>query len=232
MASRKKSRLPRRSKAESDKHINELITTQLKPLSAIATDDHINGLIGVQLKPLNESVNQIAKDVAFLKGQQHDTNVKLDKLRGPDPNLMAKSSNPDKALTGIKVSLEQAQDRNKILPAPTLTEYRKKIQTLPTSATDYWATVAAIINYQSYVNQMENKAPDPLQVAKPCPFVTKGGGSHNLIQGGAIPFTECVVDLDGTQNEVEGAVFENSVIRWHGGPVTIKECVGDRFFTV
>jgi hypothetical protein len=105
------------------------------------------------------------------------------------------------------------------MPSASLNEMN---QTLPTSATDYWATVAAIINYQSYVNQMGNKAPDPLQVAKPCPFVTKGsGGSNNLIQG-AIPFTGCVVDLDGTQNTVEGAVFENSVIRWHGGPVTIK----------
>jgi hypothetical protein len=108
------------------------------------------------------------------------------------------------------------------LPDLTLADYRKKVQTLPTSATDYWATVAAIINYQSYVNQMEDKAPDPLQVAKPCPFVTKGGGSHNLVQGGAVPFIGCVVDLDGTQNEVDGAVFENSVIRWHGGTVTIK----------
>jgi hypothetical protein len=30
------------------------------------------------------------------------------------------------------------------------------------------------------------------------------------------------VDLDGTTNDVEGAVFRNSLIRWHGGPVTIK----------
>jgi hypothetical protein len=65
-------------------------------------------------------------------------------------------------------------------------------------------------------------APNPLQVAKPCPGVTKGpGDSGNLIQG-PWRFTACVVDLDGTQNEVEGAVFQNSVIRWHGGPVTIK----------
>jgi hypothetical protein len=129
-------------------------------------------------------VNKIAQDVAYLKGQLNIANTKLDKVRQSDPNLLAESRNPDKALTGIRVSLKQAQDRNKILPALTLTEYRKKVQTLPTSATDYWATVAAIINYQSYVNQMENKAPDPLQVAKPCPFVTKGsGGNYNVILG-------------------------------------------------
>jgi hypothetical protein len=164
------------STAKSDKHINDLIAAQIKPLSQTANDEHINTLIGKQIEPLKDNVNQIARDVAFLKGQLNDVNVKLDKVRQSDPNLLAESSNPDKALAGIRVSLEQAQDRKKILPDLTLTEYRKKVQTLPTTARDYWATAAAIINYQSYVNQMENKAPNPLQVAKACQFVTKGSG--------------------------------------------------------
>jgi hypothetical protein len=197
------------STAKTDKHTHELITEQIKPLGEIAKDEHINRLVSDQLKPLSETVNKIAADVAYLKGKAGVANTKLD-------------SNPDKALTGIRVSLKRAQDRNKILPVPTLAEYRKKVETLPTSATDYWATVAAIINYQSYVNQMEDKAPDPQQVARPCPFVTKRSGqNHNLIQG-PIQFDGCVVDLDGTENEVDGAVFKNSVIRWHGGPVTIR----------
>lgn len=204
------------SAATTDQQIKGLITEQIKPLGEVAKDEHINSLIGKQLDPLNEKVDKIARDVAYLKGKAGVANTKLDK-----------SINPDKALSDIRVSLEQARHRNIVLPDPTLTEYRKKVQTLPTSATDYWATVAAIINYQSYVNQTENKAPNPLEVAKPCLGVTKGPGdsgnvidSGNLIQGWR--FTACVVDLDGTQNEVEGAVFENSVIRWHGGPVTIK----------
>ena len=72
------------------------------------------------------------------------------------------------------------------------------------------------------MNQIEKKAPNPLHVAKPCQFVTQQSGvDHNMIQGPA-RFSECVVDLDRTQNSVRGAVFINSVIRWHGGQVTIE----------
>jgi hypothetical protein len=211
-----------RSEKQNDEHFKTLIGDQINPIIANTKDEHINTLIAAQNKPLTEAVGRIAQDVSTLKGWLHIVNGKLDKVKEPDPQLLAQSSNPDKALTGIRATLEQAQDRHKILPDPTLVEYRKKVQILPTSATEYWTTVAAIINYQSYVNQREHNAPDPFVVSKPCPFVTSGsGGGYNVILG-ANRFTECVVDLDGTTNEVDGAVFEDSVIRWHGGPVTIK----------
>jgi hypothetical protein len=209
------------SGAKTDKHINDLITEQITPLGKIANDEHIGRVVGDQVRPLSEKLDKIAQDMAYLKGKAGIANTKLNQSKKPDPNLLVNSSNPNKALTNIRVSLEQAQKQKEILPDLTLAEYRKKVQTLPTSATDYWVTVAAVINYQSYVNQIENKAPDPLQVAKPC-LLTKGsGGNYNLIQG-ANQFSRCIVDLDGTTNDVEGAVFRNSLIRWHGGPVTIK----------
>jgi hypothetical protein len=125
------------SKKDNDDHINELVKEQIKPVGEIAKDEHISRLVSDQLKPLIDNVNKIAQDVAYLKGKAGVANTKLDKLKQSDPNLLAKSSNPDKALTGIRVSLEQAQDRKKILPDLTLTEYRKKVQTLPTTARDY-----------------------------------------------------------------------------------------------
>ncbi len=203
-------------KTTSDEHIGHLIDEKVNAAQA-ATNQ--------RLGKIDDQVAKVIQQLGQLQGTLHIYTPAHEKpkatVKQSDPNRMAESSNPDKALTGIRASLKQAQDQNRILPDLTLIEYKKKVQTLPTSAADYWATAAAIINYQSYVNQIENKAPDPLQVAKPCLFLTQGLGSNNVIEG-PMQFSNCVVDLDGTQNLVQGAVFVNSVIQWHGGPVTIQ----------
>ena len=86
-----------------------------------------------------------------------------------------------------------------------------------TSVADYWKTVALIVNYVSFIDQLRGNAPDPRKVSGVCGGLTSGTGGHNSQRGGLIQ--NCVVDLD--TNEFVQVTFKNSVIRYHGGPVAL-----------
>ena len=107
------------------------------------------------------------------------------------------------------------------LPGADLIDYRNDVQAIPASGVDYWETVAAIINYQSFLNQLNGKAPDPSKVSHPCSGLTAGTGQYNLIQGGAIK--NCVIDLDTTHDLIENLTIRDSVVRYHGGPVQLRD---------
>ena len=139
--------------------------------------------------------------------------------------MLAKSNNPSDILGSIRADLVKAEKQRQKLPLLKFAAYRKDVEALPPSTTDYWTTVAAIINYQSFLNQLENKAPDPSTVARPCLFVTAGGISNNNTLEGTSRFSRCIVDLDTTTNFVDSAVIRDSVVRYHGGAVTIRHAI-------
>jgi hypothetical protein len=78
--------------------------------------------------------------------------------------------------------------------------------------------VAAIINYQSKIDQLSGEAPDPVKISKPCGGLTAGTGGHNLFA--RMTFSNCIVDLD-TDDMFQNVTFINSVIRYKGGPANL-----------
>jgi hypothetical protein len=194
------------------------VTTQ-----SASSDDHTNRLIDEKLDPVKRDIQELTGKVNQALGELDKINLKLkvSSLRQGSPGLLAQSNNSSDVLTGIRASLENAQKGKHRLPETEVVEYRKKIQSLSPSTTDYWTTVADIINYQSFLNQLENRAPDPSTIAHPCAFVTAGTGNFNVIQGPMV-FEACLVDLDTTTNVVDGAFIKNSVVRYHGGAVTMR----------
>jgi hypothetical protein len=137
---------------------------------------------------------------------------------GMPPSFLPKTEQ----LTKIRTTIQTAETQRVVLPPSQITTYKKAVRaTSPSSAADYWPTVAAIINYQSYINQLNGKAPDPATVAKPCDptFYTPGGRfSYNNDYEG-LNFSNCIVDLD--TNIFKNVTFQNSVVRYRGGPISL-----------
>jgi hypothetical protein len=131
---------------------------------------------------------------------------------------------PNRTLALIRAEIEMAEKSGSELPKSSLVDYRNVVHALPPNAHEYWATVAAIINYQSELNQMSGEAPDPLRVSGRCGGVTSDEMSlsiGNVYDG--VAFRNCVVDLD--TNQYINVTFRDSVIRFHGGPITLNGVV-------
>jgi len=79
---------------------------------------------------------------------------------------------------------------------------------------DYWTTVAAIINYQSLINQMRGEAPDPSKVSKSCLEFFK----ISLFE--RTGFSQCNVTLD--TNAFKDVTFRDSVVEYHGGQTYLE----------
>ena len=177
----------------SDEHINALIGDKLDP--AIRA---INESVDKKLEPINSKLGELLEKIGDTEGQ-------LKRLRG----------NPKKVLGTISAEIRAATDDKKIIPATRLAAYKDAIHKLSPSDPEFWPTVAAIINYDSFVNQKTGKAPDPKKVSKPCGMLTQG--EYNAFIGGV--YENCVVNLD-TQ-VFQNVVFKNSVIRYHGQRITL-----------
>ncbi|MHB8215840.1 MAG: hypothetical protein ACYDDS_07150 [Candidatus Sulfotelmatobacter sp.] len=130
---------------------------------------------------------------------------------------MPDTQNKQRELTVIKQKLDAAEHGKVALPPAQLADYKNAVRAAPKSASEYWTTIAAIINYQSFIDQIQGYAPDPSKVAGICSGLTNGSGGHNLLRGGMIQ--NCVVDLD--TNSFIGMTFKNSVIRYSGGKVIL-----------
>jgi hypothetical protein len=202
--------------------------------SQAQADTHANALIDLKLNPAVKAVNDHTDEkFGELSNQIHALDVRIARLEGPLTNRvstlerradqqgsLAKLIDPSRILATIRAELQVAQATGKLLPASDLNDYRNAIRALPTSAYEYWTTAAAIINYQSLINQMSGEAPDPSTVSKPCHMLTSHGERGNLSIGnvfiGGQPISNCVVDLD-TQT-FSSVIFKNSVVRYNGGP--------------
>jgi hypothetical protein len=110
----------------------------------------------------------------------------------------------------------------KEIPDAKLVDFKLAVRALPQSASDYWKTVAAIINYQSFLDHLSGQAPDPAAVSKPCGGVTNGLNG-TVVTGNTwekIGFSKCIIDLD--TNSFRDVVFKDSVIRYRGGITSIS----------
>lgn len=214
-----------RAEKSSDEHVNTMIDTKLNP--AI---DKINGHIDSKVDQLSTKIDGLSDRVSRIEGSLGKRISGLE-TRANQQQSLAKIYDPDRALAQIRRELQFAEKNGGTLGPEMLVDYKNAVSLLPTSANAYWKTVAAIINYQSLLNQMNGNAPDPSAVAKPCAGLTKGTGGGNIFAGGGVyKFSNCIVDLNNS-NVYEHARFENCVVHYDGGPVLIgtAEFINCRF---
>jgi hypothetical protein len=210
--------------------------------SAKKTDEHTNGLIdaklGLTIKDLNQSIDKkLEPGSNKLEHLSEDINRLSDRvarLEGPNGRIskletrtnqqisLARIMDPDRSLRMIKAELQVARASGKLLPVSDVEDYRNAVQAFSVSSREYWATVAAIINYQSWLNQVRGGAPDPAVVSGPCGGeVTNTPGifsEYNVFQNSR--FEKCIIDLD--RQGFKNVTFTDSVIRYHGGQVLLN----------
>jgi hypothetical protein len=129
-------------------------------------------------------------------------------------------------LNAIFTNVKKAETTSRVLPPSAREDYRAMLVALGSqvkgndASAIYWKTVAALINYQSFVDQSENKAPNPDKVANLCTTSNEGYvHSHDNTFANAV-IEDCKVDLD-TQS-FKNVIFKDSVVRYHGGPTTLE----------
>jgi hypothetical protein len=118
-------------------------------------------------------------------------------------------------LPQLKKYIEIANTQRLSVPQEILTDVRQKLSDADPRTPEFWVTVAAVINYQSLLDQLNGNAPDPTKVSKACEGMTEGSGGHNYFSG--IRIGGCIVDLD-TNDTFSNVVISDSVIRYSGGP--------------
>jgi hypothetical protein len=196
----------------SDEHVGAIVSDKLNP---VLKDLEAN--IDKKFSHLNDRMDALTQQVGQLQGrfEQLDTGQKKLGERLNQQEAFNRLQDPRRILAIIKAELRTAQTHNQLLPASQVADYKNAVRALPSSTEEYWETLAAIINYQSLVNQLSGKAPDPSKVSRPCFILT--GGLRNRIEDSDV--SGCIVDLD-TQ-EFKNVTFRDSVIRYAGGPVSL-----------
>jgi hypothetical protein len=198
--------------------------------TAKITDDHINQLIDQKLNPAVAAINaNTSSQITILDGKVQSLSEKVANLYGLKGKVvdleekanrqlsLARLIDPTRTLANVRIEIQQAQSNGQALPPNTITDYRNAALEIPSTTFGYWETVAAIINYQSKINQWNGLAPDPVKVAKPCGGLTTSPGSRdNTFRYES--FFNCIVSLD-PGDDFENVVFRNSVIRYAGGAV-------------
>jgi hypothetical protein len=175
--------------------------------------------------PVNQRLMDQEGKIGVFQGQMNTLlsgHVKLLREQNQLKDRMAQQQaitrlyNPDRILVTIRAEIQMANARNGTLPASELADYRNALRALPSSTVDYWQTVAAVINYQSLLNQMSHEAPDPAKVARPCIDENWIG---NFIANHT--FRNCIVSLD--TNSFYNVTFQDSVIHYRGGGVELSD---------
>jgi hypothetical protein len=196
-----------------DEHTNTLIDEKLNPAV-----EKINENFDKKLAPINQQLNTLIQQIGQLQGrfQQLDAGQKKISTRLTHQEALARMQDPARILATIRAEIQMARSNGKALRASDLNDYKNAVRAIPASAHEYWTTVAAIINYQSLINQMSGEAPDPFKVSRSCLGLT--GGIRNIFVN--LEFSRCVVDLD-TQ-AFTNVTFKDSVIRYRGGQVALR----------
>jgi hypothetical protein len=198
-----------------DEHTNILIGAKLEPAK-----QEINGHIDAKTGELSTQIGALSQRVAHIEGSL-DKRVSNLETRTDRQSSLARLMDPNRALALVRAEIEMAETKGKPLGASTLADYKNVVLELPSSSYQYWTTVAAIINYQSKLNQMAGEAPDPNKVSKPCVGLTNGGRFH--ASGNAfinLHVSGCYIDLESAA--LVDSVIENSVVRYYGGPTNLK----------
>jgi hypothetical protein len=195
--------------------VNKLIDDKLNP--AVTA---INGNIDTKLHPIDDQLRELNRAVGQIQGRlgifaasQKKISDRLDQQAS-----LAKLLDPSRVLATIRAEIQTAETSGKLLPASDLVDYKNAVLALPTSAYEYWTTAAAIINYQSKINQLSGEAPDPVKVSQTCLGLTAGTGGSNVFVSQM--FSNCIVDLN-TNDTFQNVIFRDSVIRYKGGPANL-----------
>lgn len=202
--------------------------------STKSTDEHINGLIGAKLNPAVSDITQQLKDlsekIGRLEGRFEQQDAEQKKVNAQIRRQLTQSEalarlriEPADTLDKIRKEIQVAESKKEQIPYGKLVDYKEAIHGLPPSAADYWRTVAAIINYESFIEQTRGHAPDPAKVAQPCPMTTNSPNYTNNLMVGGFVVRGCIVDLDTTTNGLFGFTFIDCVVRYHGGRVTVGD---------
>jgi hypothetical protein len=202
----------------SDEHIKSIVKDQMD-LALKPVNDNINAkteALGGKIESLSERVSRIEGSL----GERVSTlETKTDRQTS-----LARLLKPDRVLAQVRNEIQFAQTTGRPLSG-TLTDYKNVVLEMPNTAYEYWATVAAIVNYQSKMNQMSGVAPDPARVSRPCDGFTRDlQNPTTFSEGNTVDNSQvknCVVDLD-TQTYTH-VVFVNSVIRYRGGRTTLVD---------
>jgi hypothetical protein len=205
----------------------EATTTHQKQEHEQELNERIDQRITANISP---KLDDITSRLAKLEGWKDGIQAKVRVLGESQKQLRNKLTqqeainrleNPRRILATIRAEIQTAEVNHLVLPASQLNDYRNAIRVLPSSAFEFWATVAAIINYQSLVNQMSGEAPNPSEVSRPCAGLTNSGNMKSYGNRFSYEvFTNCFVDLD--TESFDNVTFKNSVIRYHGGEVHLR----------
>jgi len=196
-----------------DEHTNTLIDAKLNPAT-----EKVNDHVDRKVDELSKKIDALSDRVSRIEGSLGKRVAAVETKTNQQISL-ARVMDPAHTLTTIRAELNVARASGKLLSVSDLDDYRNAVQALPGSAREYWTTAAAIINYQSLVNQA-NGAPDPFKVSRLCLGLTSQGSvvvSNSLHVGGT--YSNCVVDLD--TNGFKDVVFKDSVIRYRGGKTVL-----------
>lgn len=210
---------------------NEKVDTRIATSGKLGTIQASLDRIESRLSTLEGWKEGVSSQVRLLnqrQDKQDKANADL-RLAADAQKAINNLQDPSRILAVIQGEMRQAEAARKALPPAQVADFRNAMRAIPSSANQYWTTVAAIINYQSFVNQIANLAPDPASVASFCFGLTNAPGrattQNNLFSGAE--FSNCIVDLD--RNVFENITFVNSVIRYSGGStnfrnITFRNC--------
>jgi septal ring factor EnvC (AmiA/AmiB activator) len=136
-----------------DKHLSEIdqkfakIDTKFDSASA-------------QLTGLTDRVAKVEGQMDILRNRQV-AQEKMQKQLGDhlaQQDAVNRLQDPNRILGTIRAEIKIAENRQGIIPASQLSDYKEALHALPTSAREYWTTVSEIINYQSLLSQLPDHA--------------------------------------------------------------------------
>lgn len=126
-----------------------------------------NAAVEKRLQPVEKQLNIIDASAKAVAREQQELKKQVD-----GQQAMIRIGSPSRILAIIQQEIRIAETSSSVLPAAQLADYKSAIRAIPDSQTGYWQTVAAVVNYQSLLNQLNGYAPDPTKVARPCPGFT------------------------------------------------------------
>ena len=207
-----------------DSHIDKLFAPVDKKFTDIGTKIDT---VDKKFDPVNQKLMEQEGKLGIVQGQVNTLlsgHIRLTREQNRLKDQMEQQQalnrlqDPNRVLATIKAELQIAEAEKRKIPQSDLADYKNAVYALSSSTREYWTTVAAIINYQSLLNQMSGEAPDPAKVAKPC-FDERS--SQNLFTNWR--FHNCIVVLD--TEAFEHVTFRDSVVIYHGGPVTLTDAI-------
>lgn len=209
-----------RADARIDGRVSKLVDQQIG--NSPKLDDILTKLSGIneRLSKMEGWKEGVEARVKILGEKQDGLLRRNDALsaRLDQQTALASLNDPERALGTIRREIELSGMSARLIPDAQLVEYENAIRPIPRTASRYWETVYALVNYVSAVRQQRGLVPDPAKTARPCPATS---GKGNMFLGG--PITDCVVNL-GTQI-FEDVVFRNCVIRYSEGDSFILDHV-------